>query len=469
MIDLLEVPEKVATAMRPVQNPDLTLLRGDQPEAFNRLKAFLEHDTKEVFVLSGPAGTGKTTLMSFFLEYVLFNKQKRIAVTAPVNKAVKVSKSKAQYSSSRLDYMTTHRLLGLREVIKPDGSRTFKPQFGVEAKVGEYDVIIVDECSMIGQDLETELFEQVYKKKLIFVGDHRQLPPIGEKISPVFDKYLTGKFDGFTLEKILRQAEGSPIIELSQEILRDHRVIDYGLDSKMINGIGYLMIEDNREYADLLLKHFLSDQFKKDSEYCKLITWTNDAASRVNHFVRKHRYAGQEIKQMMPGEHLITKSPIFDLGGEGNIIYHTNDDLEVIEVEPDTHRLGTTIVLDCFRVKVAEIDNLGQKYMPRYIKVIADSSKDKLNEVSQKIASMARKATHPGEKSNLWKEYYSLMQNFADVTYNSAITCHRAQGSTYTNSFVLYSDMSKNPKVYEKQAMYYTAVTRASNRLFLYC
>jgi hypothetical protein len=68
----------------------------------------------------------------------------------------------------------------------------------------------------------------------------------------------------------------------------------------------------------------------------------------------------------------------------------------------------------------------------------------------------------------LVKDFYKYIDEpFALVNYGYAITCHRAQGSTYYNTFVDVDDILKNIKDNESKKCLYTAVSRTSNEVFL--
>jgi exodeoxyribonuclease-5 len=70
----------------------------------------------------------------------------------------------------------------------------------------DYDLLVIDEASMVTQDIDRDLSQ--YGVPILYVGDHGQLPPIGDGFN------LMGSPE-IRLEKIFRQAEDSPIIKLS--------------------------------------------------------------------------------------------------------------------------------------------------------------------------------------------------------------------------------------------------------------
>ena len=98
-----------------------------------------------------------------------------IICTAPTNEAVRViSKITGE------DYnKTIFSLLGLALIHVDD--KAPKLQAVGKAKIQEYDLVIVDECSMLDTDIVAEIekaLRQFTYMKVIYVGDDAQLPPI---------------------------------------------------------------------------------------------------------------------------------------------------------------------------------------------------------------------------------------------------------------------------------------------------
>jgi exodeoxyribonuclease-5 len=71
----------------------------------------------------------------------------------------------------------------------------------------EYDLIVVDEASMISDEILDDLLS--YNIPILCVGDHGQLPPVGEDVGIMMSPDLK-------LETVRRQALDNPIIALSQ-------------------------------------------------------------------------------------------------------------------------------------------------------------------------------------------------------------------------------------------------------------
>ena len=122
---------------------DITLTE-DQEKALQALLDFEKSDGR-YFLLSGFAGTGKTTTLQFYLKA----SSKRQVLTAPTNKAVRVLRETAEAHGVRAECGTIHKLLSLR--LSDDAEEKYCVQR--DRRRGDlpcFDVLVIDECSMIG-------------------------------------------------------------------------------------------------------------------------------------------------------------------------------------------------------------------------------------------------------------------------------------------------------------------------------
>lgn len=199
--------------------------------------------SKNVVLLSGLAGTGKTTILRAVLKiYQNYN----IGCCALSAKAAQRITEATGCPAS-----TIHRMLGFN-----------KSGFAFNANNRlMYDVIVVDEASMINVPIFYALVSAINKgTKVIICGDDGQLPPIG--YGNVFHDLL--EIDTFTscrLTKILRQAEKSGIISDSKKIRNNENPLKCP-QLKVVTGelqdMTY-MFRDNREgMRELALKFYLN-------------------------------------------------------------------------------------------------------------------------------------------------------------------------------------------------------------------
>jgi len=172
--------------------------------------------------LSGLAGTGKTTLTSFISDTLHKNLCNSIAFCAFTGKASMVLKTKLKDCLHEDDYVGTIHSLIYRPVIDPNSGKIIGWSKREEI---DFDLIIVDEASMVNKDLWKDLVS--YRVPIVAVGDHGQLPPIGSTNFSLMEN------PDIVLEKIHRQAENNPIIKLSI-MAREEGWIEQGMYGKSV-------------------------------------------------------------------------------------------------------------------------------------------------------------------------------------------------------------------------------------------
>lgn len=165
------------------------------------LKIALErHANMERYtVISGYAGTGKSTLVRFIIE-ALGVDEKRVAYAAFTGKAAEVLRKKGNKNAC-----TLHKLL-YDHFPKPAGGFFRKPKSKID-----YDVVVVDEVSMAPKTLMELLLK--HKCYVICLGDPFQIPPIDKDE----DNHLLDHPHIF-LDEVMRQAQESEIIRLTMDI-----------------------------------------------------------------------------------------------------------------------------------------------------------------------------------------------------------------------------------------------------------
>lgn len=359
-------------------------------------------------LIKGSAGTGKTTLVREFAK-----RKSSVIATAPTHKAVNVLSGKLKCPSK-----TIHSYLGLkRKLVKHKYEYQFDPTHTFEF----YDHLIIDESSMLNSYQLKIIMEYVPKKtKIIFVGDGKQLNPVGETNSPVFYSNIPE----FELTDIIRHQ--NDIIDLS-------RNLDW-LSSKK-DGECFKWFELNNVPLQLLV-----DANGTDS--AKFITWTNKTVGIINKVVRNQIY--NNPGQFMKGETILMLEPCGP--------YKNNEEVRVNTIQ-DSHKLLTDFIvphnyLSCWKIN-DEIFCIKDEDLPKH--------KENLKFLKDQCIS----------KVMSWHKYYRYVESFGQYQYNHAVTVHKSQGSTYETSIVNISEIKRNRQDVEKQRMLYTAITRASKMNYL--
>lgn len=170
------------------------------------IKAFFN---KDLLILTGGPGTGKTTIVRAMIQLSksLYT-QNSIQLIAPTGRAAK-----------RLSELTNHDAKTIHSLLLWD------KETGKFAKDENdpltVEILIIDEFSMVDTYLFSKLLRATpYLKKLIIIGDSDQLPSVamGAVLQDLIDSCC---FDVIALDKIYRQKEGSDIISLAYDIKND--------------------------------------------------------------------------------------------------------------------------------------------------------------------------------------------------------------------------------------------------------
>ncbi len=171
----------------------------EQDAALKAVDQWLHAGDAQVFRLFGYAGAGKTTLARHIAEHA----GGEVAFAAFTGKAAHVLRQKGCAGAS-----TIHALIYRPTDEDDDGAPSFALRR--DAPASKADLIIIDECSMVDEDLGRDLLS--FGKPVLVLGDPAQLPPVKG------GGFFTEAEPEFLLTEINRQAADNPIIRLSMEI-----------------------------------------------------------------------------------------------------------------------------------------------------------------------------------------------------------------------------------------------------------
>jgi exodeoxyribonuclease-5 len=467
---------------------DLESLNSDQRKAFDELVRFVCDPLDDsVYVLKGWAGTGKTYCVSVLVRYVLNSVHPthnwyKIAVTGPTNKSVRVIKKTSGLKNGRVTFQTIHKLLGLTEKITSDGKQEFVNQGDFKPQINSIKLLIIDEVSMLNDDLFHEILKYRGKIKIICMGDPAQIPPVGRPDCIPFREELASAYRIKTLDlkRIMRQKEGNAIIESSVAIRSDlggskNPVEPVTKLNPNGEGIEFLNLNDpeiRRGFSERLKEYFVTEDFKKDSEYAKIIAWRNKTVATMNDVIRRVIYGDEALgSKILVGEKLIANSPIIQ--GE-TVVLNTNEEFTVesftiksddlryqVSDHPDADPLAVT--LKYYDAVVSYIDDEDDKIKIN-IEILHEDSEGEFKKLANifKLRAIEKKG-----KNKSWIIYYNFLRKYADVNYGYCITAHKSQGSTYNTTFVLEDDIDMNWDIVERNRIKYTAYTRASRKVYV--
>lgn len=443
----------------------------DQSNAWEVILGFLNDPGDcDALVLRGYAGTGKTYLLKKLIQHLgKRNSRIRIAMTAPTNKAVNVLSAGDELKECRhmVCFETIHKLLGLQQDFTSDGRQIFRSKTNRENDMHKFNIVVVDEASMLNDELCLEILENRQKTKLLFVGDPAQIPPVGQEDCIPFRRDHEFNFKIVELTQIMRQAEGNPIIghslALRKGLKKPRPVIDQitSMDSQG-HGLMFLdSLEDKDKIRPLLKEWFDSDQFRIDANYAKVVAWRNVMVTLINGIIREILY-GVNPPEFVVGEKLLVNKPIM---AYGSVDLNTSEELRVTQVSQIKKNFESgefSLIASAWRLRVEAYDADLASNIPHVIYIIID-----VEEHAELIKQARAKALKSRSKQD-WAVYYNVLGWTADVVYNYAITAHKSQGSTYQNVLVMKDDLDKNSNVEERNRITYTASTRASKLLVMF-
>ena len=366
-------------------------------------------------VISGYAGSGKSTLVRFIIDAINID-EKKVCYCAFTGKAAEILRKKGNKN-----VCTLHKLL-YEHIPKPNGGFFRKKKLQLE-----YSIIVVDEVSMAPKTLMDLLFSHnVY---VICLGDPGQLPPIDKNE----DNHLLDNPHIF-LDEIMRQAQESEIIQLTMKI-RNNESIDY-FNGKDVKIIPYSQLTTGvLQWGD------------------QILTATNKKRKTINDQMR-----------------LLNKRSGAPQDGDKIICLRNYwDDLSDNE---DALVNGTIGILKNSFKTWREIPKIVKSDIKKFDILMGDLIIPETNDIYN-LLEMDYNMFQTEKKCCDWKLSYKLgklKHKYGEIvpkefTYAYAITVHKAQGSEWDNVVVLEENFPFDKE--EHKRWLYTACTRASEKLVL--
>ena len=364
------------------------------------------HQNEPYTVISGYAGTGKSTLIKFIISALDINPE-RVAYIAYTGKAAQVLRNKGCPTA-----MTAHRLL-YKSLQRADGTFIHIPR---ESLNFDCDIVVVDEVSMLPKQMwELLLSHNVY---VIACGDPGQLPPIGEENGILDHPHIF-------LDEIMRQAAESEIIRLSADIRAGKIIKPYkGSEINVVR---------QRDLCDGMFTW--ADQ---------ILCGKNITRHTMNTYYRNMRY-GEDIPAPIVGDKVICLKNNWDkITATGDALVNgTIGTIEEIATYPNPW-LNPMCIIDFAPETIDETDPRDQVFHELLMDYKLITTKEAT--VNKENFRMFPKQLRPEQ-----------------FDYGYCITVHKSQGSEYDKVLVLEEVLKRA----DHARWLYTAVTRASQKLTL--
>jgi hypothetical protein len=270
------------------------MLTDDQQKAFAEIKEFIS-GKETSHCLAGYGGTGKTFLTRYILAWC---QQRNISVAglAPTHKARKVLESNLTTSFGTITQtMTVASFLNKLKQHSYVGTKNFR---GYGSKADQYDLFLIDECSMICDKDVDEIVKHIKSsgKKALFIGDPGQIPSPSQEFEENKDGTISKKdskaFQCKTshLTEIKRQQDDHPLLDIYTEIRknifeepdipRENNVIVTPMGNK-----GVKFYQDHDRFLEKIKRTLVKLDPSELIEY-RVISYTNDSVQLYNKYVR---------------------------------------------------------------------------------------------------------------------------------------------------------------------------------------
>jgi len=442
----------------------------DQSAVLKKIASYVtENKYDTIFLLTGYAGTGKTSVISAVVK-TLELLRIRSVLLAPTGRAAKVL---ASYAGKQA--FTIHK-----KIYRQKSSKDGMGSFVLDRNLHKDTYFIVDEASMISNissgtslfgsgKLLDDLVEYVYSGtdcKLILVGDSAQLPPVGSTLSPALDPAALNEY-GFglitaELKQVVRQSESSGVLMNATGVrlqISENNLVHPSLDCLNFKDV-------IRITGEQLIDELSASYGTCSLEGTIIVVNSNKQANRYNQGIRSRIFFREE--EISPGDIIMVVKNNYSLveeDEEGPGFIANGDIAEVRKVWKYEERYG-------FRFAEMTL------YFPDYdfeleSKVMMDVLHlDTPALPAEKNSELFRNILEDYQDIRIRRKQYEAVRNdkwfnALQIKFAYAVTCHKAQGGQWERVFIDQGMFNRNEITIDYLRWFYTALTRSTDRVYL--
>ena len=429
----------------------------------------LSRNDDEIFLLTGYAGTGKTSLLGALVK-TLKQLSQPVMLLAPTGRAAKVFSLYAEAPA-----YTIHK--------KIYRQKTFMEMDSFQANVNlhKHTLFIVDEASMIANEglagsmfgtgrLLDDLIHFVYSCegcRLLMVGDMAQLPPVGEEESPALSPDVLAGYNlhvhQATLTQVVRQVEESGILWNATQLrvmLQNGETFEF--PTLRVEGFPDVHVIPGDELIEALEDSY----YHAGQDETIVITRSNKRANLFNQGIRG-RILGYEEELTSGDQVMVSKNNYFYKLSEEGTSFIANGDTAIVRRFRNERSL--------YGFRFADVTLLFPDYDNVEIEatILLDtltSEATSLTHAQQEQLFQAVWEDYPeiGNKHDRMKKikedvYYNALQ----IKYSYAVTCHKAQGGQWQRVFIDQGYITEDMLSPDYFRWLYTAITRATDQVYL--
>jgi exodeoxyribonuclease V len=445
--------------------------RGQEELIASLTRFIFSRKERSVYILKGYAGTGKTTIVSAFVNQLHLLKKETVLL-APTGRAAKVFATYSGFKAFTIHkkiYLITSRFDGAAHLVLTRNKH-------------RNTIFFVDEASMISADKQNQenlfsdrhILEDLMQYvssgdhcQLVLIGDTAQLPPVGSELSQALDtEYLMKSFhcevDSYEIKDVVRQSLESGILTNATKIRNN--LFAKGLQS-LINAKDF---DDVKAITGEMLEDYLNTAFSDNSDYtATIITRSNKRANIFNQEIRNRiLYRESEIAA---GDMLMAvRNNYFWLDDDSGPGFIANGDIiEILRINKREELYGYHFADVVIRLAdYPEEANMTVKIMLDTLMLDAPSlpmqqSKAFFEKVLEDYTDI------PSRRKRIESLRKDPYFNAIQVKFAYALTCHKTQGGQWEKVFIDLGYLREDQIDCSFYRWLYTAFTRATKELFL--
>jgi len=447
-------------------------LNPEQLKLKSILFKWVTYNKNGYFGVLGAGGTGKTTVICSALK----NYKDSIVYLGATNKVIGVLKNGLENNGIKnAKIKTIDSFLGFK--ITKDFENKSKISFRLPSPKNTPSLLVIDEVSMITKQKFEQLKLLEKYCKIILIGDNMQLPPIedinlneirdvnGFKVSSIFTKI--NEKNSFTLTIQNRQNVDSEMGKLVSDF-RNH--MDKFISPKLMatkknNGVDVFFYKTN----DVSLKEII----KKENPVA--VCFKNLTVLSLNWLIgsTKSMRKDYRLNEINVGDSLMFDQFYVD---KNKTTFYTSNIVEVVKISKEIEELFFIKEKIIKKIIYKELQVLTDEDEYKSIRIIfgglygkngggvSSSVYGQRTTYKKHILENKNVIENKIYLSDLNTRFSDYQNSFAKLKRPYAITCHKAQGSTYKNVIIpVYDFYALNHK--DANQLLYVAMSRAKSKI----